>query len=213
MIATAQPSPDEVRQRLAQWRAAGAGHAQPLQLATLEALARRAATRQGRPRQQLEQRLAQLAGQFADAIAAAPPAPATPGQSGRIPAPGPLAEVTARLEALALERHGAVSAGAMPEMAMLGELRRLWAQVRSESQLQRSLQDLPEDAGPLNSGKLVYRALNLMGGLSPQYLRHFLAHLDALAWIGQVQPPTAPAAPGTAAPARKRSRRTPRAPG
>lgn len=213
-MAARQPSPDEVRQRLAQWRADGAGRARPLQLATLEALARRAATRQGRTRQQLEQRLAQLAARFADGLASPPTGPVAPERVA--PAPpvaGPLAGLSAHLQALALERHGAVSAGAMPEMAMLGELRRLWAQVRSESQLRRSLQDLPEDAGPLNSGKLVHRALNLMGGLSPQYLRHFLAHLDALAWIGQVQPPTTPPAPGAAAGPRKRSRRKAKDPG
>jgi len=209
-MAATRPSPEQVRQRLAQWRADGAGATHPLRLAALEALARRAGTQHGRARQQLEQRLAQRVGQFAESLAAAPPARARAAGSGRASTPGPLAEVTARLEALALERHGAVSAGTLPEMAMLGELRRLWAQVRSESQLRRSLQDLPEDAGPLNSGKLVHRALNLMGELSPQYLRHFLAHLDALAWIGQVGPPPVVPAPGAAAVPRKRSRRKPK---
>lgn len=204
-----QQSAEVLRQRLAQWRANGAERLNPLRFAALEALARRADSQRGLARQRLEQRLAQLAEHYAAALDAA----TAPPRHGGARAPGPLAAVNARLAELALARHGAVSAGATPEMAMLGELRRLWAQVRSESQLRRSLQDLPEDAGPLNSGKLVHRAFNLMGELSPQYLRHFLAHLDALAWIGQLEPPPAQPAPGDAASPRKRARRKARAAG
>ncbi len=194
------PDPALVRQRLARWRQCS-GLAGSSQLAMLEALARRADACTGSRRQRLERRLAQLCARLDPVLDAAAPAPAQP-------AAGALAEVTARLDAIARARHGQAGDGAEPEMAMLGELRRLWMQVRSDSQLRRSLQDLPEDAGPLNSGKLVHRALNLAGELSPQYLRHFLAHLDALAWIAQVPvPAVAPAAaPGAGTPRRARTR-------
>jgi len=194
------PDPALVRQRLARWRQCS-GLAGSSQLAMLEALARRADACTGPRRQRLERRLAQLCARLDPVLDAAAPAPARP-------AAGALAEVTARLDAIARARHGQAGDGAEPEMAMLGELRRLWMQVRSDSQLRRSLQDLPEDAGPLNSGKLVHRALNLAGELSPPYLRHFLAHLDALAWIAQVPvPAVAPAAaPGAGTPRRARTR-------
>ena len=206
---SAEPDLERLRGQLAQWRAGG--RANPLHLATLEALARRADGQRGLARRRLGQRLAQLVEAHAATLAA--PVAAADAQAP-VAAPGPLAAVTARLGELALARHGATSAGAQPEMAMLGELRRLWAQVRSESQLRRSLQDLPEDAGPLNSGKLVYRALNQMGELSPQYLRHFLAHLDALAWIAQVPAPAAAATASGETPApRKRTRRRKQDPG
>ena len=49
------------------------------------------------------------------------------------------------------------------------------------------LQQAPADAGPLNSGVLVHRALGLMRSLSPGYLQHFLAYVDALSWLQQMQ--------------------------
>ncbi|ADV27195.1 hypothetical protein Psesu_1348 [Pseudoxanthomonas suwonensis 11-1] len=200
---------EEIQACLARWRAAGADRAQPLRFAALEALARRAQAQQGLARARIEERLARLLERYAADLDAAVASPQ--GNTASATA-GPLAEVTARLAGIARQRHGTTSAGEVQEMAMLGELRRLWAQVRSESQLRRSLQDLPEDAGPLNSGKLVHRALNLMGGLSPQYLRHFLAHLDTLAWIGQVEAPAPRPAEkagkaAKATPARKRTRK------
>lgn len=199
---------EQIQACLERWRAAGADRAQPLRFAALEALARRAQAQQGLARARIEERLARLVERYATDLDAVAP---EPGRADPV-APGPLVEVTALLGGIARQRHGTTSAGEVQEMAMLGELRRLWAQVRSESQLRRSLQDLPEDAGPLNSGKLVHRALNLMGGLSPQYLRHFLAHLDTLAWIGQVEAPAPRPAEkagkaAKATPARKRTRK------
>lgn len=195
---------EDIQARLERWRATGADRTQPLRFAALEALARRAQARQGLARARIGERLARLLERYAADLDAAATSPQENTASATA---GPLAEVTARLAGIALQRHGTTSSGQAEEMAMLGELRRLWAQVRSESQLRRSLQDLPEDAGPLNSGKLVHRALNLMGELSPQYLRHFLAHLDTLAWIAQVEPPAAKPAEKAATPARRRSRK------
>ncbi|WP_162203836.1 DUF2894 domain-containing protein [Pseudoxanthomonas suwonensis] len=196
---------EDIQARLERWRATGADRTQPLRFAALQALARRARAQQGLARERTEARLARLVERYAPALDAVAPAPAPAPPAA--PTPGPLAGLVAQLDGIALQRPGPTASGEVQERAVLGELRRLWAQVRSESQLRRSLQDLPEDAGPLNSGKLVHRALNLMGQLSPQYLRHFLAHLDTLAWIGQVDPPPARPAEKAAAPARKRSRK------
>src|SRR5690606_41817763 len=92
-------------------------------------------------------------------------------------------------------------------MESLGYARRVGTHGRSESQMGRTLRDLPEAAGRLRAGKKGPGALNLMGELSPQYLRHFLAHLDTLAWIAQVEPPAAKPAEKAATPARRRSRK------
>lgn len=66
-------------------------------------------------------------------------------------------------------------------------LRQLWDHVRNQSQLRHAASPAPSHAGPLNSATLVHRAIQLMRDLSPGYLRHFLAYVDDLAWLGQLQ--------------------------
>ncbi|WP_407069807.1 DUF2894 domain-containing protein [Luteibacter sahnii] len=90
-----------------------------------------------------------------------------------------------------------------PDLPLLDEVRRLWTQVRSESQLRLSHEPAPSGAGPLNSAALVYRAIALMREQSPDYLRHFLSYVDDLSWLEQVhaaaKPSVAKQAPGVAA--------------
>ncbi|KAB7779629.1 DUF2894 domain-containing protein [Xanthomonas sp. LMG 12459] len=101
-----------------------------------------------------------------------------------LPAPSPLptaAAAAARLTA--------------PQLPAVEDARRLWTELRSRSQLRQSLQPAPADAGPLNSGVLVHRALALMRTLSPGYLQHFLSYVDALSWLQQLQEAGALATP------------------
>jgi len=81
----------------------------------------------------------------------------------------------------------AISPQSAQQLPALDDARRLWTELRSRSQLRQSLQQAPSDAGPLNSGVLVHRALALMRTLSPGYLQHFLAYVDALSWLQQMQ--------------------------
>lgn len=76
----------------------------------------------------------------------------------------------------------------VPAMAALTEVRRLWSELRTESQAREALAAEPTDAGPLNSAQLVHRALKLMRETSPGYLRHFLAYADALSWLAEIAP-------------------------
>ncbi|CTP87930.1 hypothetical protein A6R71_16095 [Xanthomonas translucens pv. arrhenatheri] len=91
------------------------------------------------------------------------------------------------------------AANAMPpqpaQLPALDDARRLWTELRSRSQLRQSLQQAPADAGPLNSGVLVHRALALMRSLSPGYLQQFLAYVDALSWLQQLHDAGALATP------------------
>ncbi len=84
---------------------------------------------------------------------------------------------------------------AAPQLPAVENARRLWTELRSRSQLRQSLQPAPADAGPLNSGVLVHRALALMRTLSPGYLQHFLSYVDALSWLQQLQEAGALATP------------------
>jgi hypothetical protein len=72
--------------------------------------------------------------------------------------------------------------------------------VRSEKQLRQSLDQVPRNAGPLNSSSLVHRALSLMREVSPGYLQQFLAYADALSWLEQLNASVAAAAPAKEAP-------------
>ncbi|MCC4591463.1 DUF2894 domain-containing protein [Xanthomonas campestris pv. cannae] len=90
---------------------------------------------------------------------------------------------------------GAAARLAAPQLPAVEDARRLWTELRSRSQLRQSLQPAPADAGPLNSGVLVHRALALMRTLSPGYLQHFLSYVDALSWLQQLQEAGALATP------------------
>lgn len=105
----------------------------------------------------------------------------------------PLADLLAHLtdsaqvrDALA-EAAGLPARPAYPALPALEELRQLWAQLRTDSQLRESMKPAALDAGPLNSASLVQRALGLMRNTSPGYLRHFIAYLDVLSCLEQMQ--------------------------
>lgn len=141
-----------------------------------------------------------------DALEGDPSAPATPDRTS--PPDSALADLLAVLQA----RRGALSpapsrepaqgddeaAGpqhAAPDLGQLEavqDLRRIWSQVRTRSQVRQSLQRPPGNAGPLNSGSLVHRALSLMRDTSPGYLQHFMAYIDALACLEEIRGPLVP---------------------
>jgi hypothetical protein len=41
----------------------------------------------------------------------------------------------------------------------------------------------PANAGPLNSHNLVLQSLDMMRGVSTDYLRRFIAHVETLQWL------------------------------
>ncbi|NYZ63479.1 DUF2894 domain-containing protein [Luteimonas sp. SJ-16] len=193
------------------WRARGADRTDPVRFHRIAALQRRAAARTGPARQALEARLATLVqadGHGPDgqgAASARPQADATDDdvQAGSlrrtgapaIPKRGPDASALgALLEAMAADAPNAgghdafhLQRAAYPELPALEDFRQLWSALRTGNQVRRSLKPPTDDAGPLNSGRLVHRALTLMRGLSPEYLRQFLAYADTLSWLETLQ--------------------------
>jgi hypothetical protein len=89
------------------------------------------------------------------------------------------------------------------ELASARRFRSAWGRGRSQDQLQEALARKPAQAGPLNSHVLVLQALELMGELSPDYLRHFLQHVESLQWLEQAREVRAPAKAGKAAKSRR----------
>lgn len=189
-------SPAALDETLATLRAHGAATADPLRFSLIEAMARRAAGHGGAVRARLDARLAELAAQSLAVCgqAAAQPQPQPPALA---PSPGPVADLVAALapgvspqETPAgkprdggLSRRSAASTGAPPELRSLREFRRSWARLNAEQRLHQAKALVPAKAGPLNSHQLVHQSLSLMRQLSPEYLQHFMAHVDALLWL------------------------------
>ncbi|WP_017232114.1 DUF2894 domain-containing protein [Pandoraea sp. B-6] len=76
---------------------------------------------------------------------------------------------------------------AFDDLDVLEYFRETWSKVSTDGNLRQSLAQVPENAGPFNSSHLVHRALSLMHDISPDYLRHFLRHADALSWLEDME--------------------------
>jgi len=156
-----------------------------------EALARRASTHAGAAREAIEARLAALRERLAPPNGSVAAARVSP---GRGPLAGLVADAARRkpLPVLgdAAARPRDASAGAdKPATAPAGRtlefFQRTWSRLSAEQRLAQSRASLPDNAGPLNSQHLVHRSLTLMNELSPEYLEHFVAWIDALQWLEQ----------------------------
>ena len=185
---------------LADWLAArrAQGGVQVWRLDLIEALQARAAAHQGEARRMLQARISTLV-----AECEAVPAHAAVAGTGAALEPGVLAALADELAARQRQRDE--GAGRRVALPALEASRRTWARLRTEAQLRQSLEQVDEDAGPLNSGRLVHRALTLMQQCSPGYLQHFVAYVDALSSLESLRAAATPE-PRATRPARTRKR-------
>jgi hypothetical protein len=93
--------------------------------------------------------------------------------------PSPLALLNRELAARALPGG---------ELRSVRGFREAWSRHSAEDEVSEAVQRGPDNAGPLNSHRLVLRTLALMRDLSPDYLRRFMLQADALLWLEQAQP-------------------------
>ncbi|MEM5338200.1 DUF2894 domain-containing protein [Paraburkholderia azotifigens] len=167
------------------WREQGADAHDPLRFHFIDALARRAAAHDGEARRVLDARLSSLLDAYAaDLSGCRPAAEATRCKPSR----GPLAGLVDYIATHAID-HGerAPSSPAVhAELKALDYFRETWSKVSAEKQLRQSLEQVPGNAGPLNSSSLVHRSLSLMRELSPGYLQQFLSYVEALSWMEQL---------------------------
>ncbi|MFM0642979.1 DUF2894 domain-containing protein [Paraburkholderia bryophila] len=176
------------------WRACHAGRFDPIRFHFIDALARRAANHNGAARRILDAKLAMLIEAYAADLQRAETSSAESGTAAADrPARSALAELTGHIVSQAptegeqrVVAHGLPTAASYPELAALDHFREIWSKVRTEKQLRQSLEQVPGNAGPLNSSSLVHRSLSLMRELSPGYLKQFLAYVDALSWMEQM---------------------------
>ena len=66
------------------------------------------------------------------------------------------------------------------ELKALGRVRAGQQQQRKRRRIEDALTQTPSDAGPLNSHRLVTRAISALQDLSPAYLDHFVNYVDTL---------------------------------
>jgi hypothetical protein len=138
-------------------------------------------------REAVQQRLRQRL----DALPTRAATPLTQGTPQRPPGPSALALLNAELAqragtAATAGGEGAQANAPLPELASVRRFGQTWAKVATEQQMIEALARAPKNAGPLNSHRLMLRALTQMRSLSPDYLRHFLAQMEALLWVEEV---------------------------
>ncbi|WP_250455668.1 DUF2894 domain-containing protein [Caballeronia sp. ATUFL_M2_KS44] len=174
------------------WRARGEDRVNPVRFALIDALARRATTHEGEARRIIDARLSVLMQDYAREVEAA--SRTREAQADETP----LARL---LDDMA--QH-AVSHASHAEL--LEYFRTVWSKVSAERQLRESLEQVPKNAGPLNSSSLVHRSLALMREVSPAYLQHFLSYVDTLSWMEAMTSASAPS--GRDVPRGKKSARS-----
>ncbi len=126
-------------------------------------------------------------------------------------APGQAVALTGALSGAAPDALPGLAPGQPMELKAVRFFRRSWARLSVDRRLTRSIARVPEQAGPLNSQRLVLRSLQLMREVSPAYLERFMSYVDALMWLEQAgsagaAPPAAGAGRGEAHKKRKPGR-------
>ena len=177
-------------------RAQGLDGHDPVRFHYLQTLAARLPGQPEAVRRVLAQRLQSAITAYAERArpARVPPQAAAPVES-------PLAQLNRELQARAqADADGVPVDSSASDLRSVREFGEVWSRISAERQVAQALDRGPENAGPLNPHKLMLRSLSLMRGLSPDYLRRFLAQMDALLWLEQAQarPQRAPLRPGRA---------------
>ncbi len=218
---------DDPLATLEAWRAQAATPPDAVGWAVLQGMARRAAQQRGEARQWLLKRMAErwagmavgtspqaMAGEQVVEHEPMAAAPITFNWGMQRDAMKGLIELVARLnrsghvgdttnlEPAAKAAPGAATAKATAAAPLhaLAAYQSTWSRLRAEQRLRQALEQVPAQAGPLNSSQVVHQALQAMHAASPEYLDAFMRHADALMWLEQamalpVAPPKTSAKP------------------
>ena len=83
------------------------------------------------------------------------------------------------------DRGLAEDIGSRPELKTLRYFRNTWSTLSADRHVTQAIEQGPENAGPINSHRLVLRSLALMRDISPDYLSRFVSYVDTLLWLDQ----------------------------
>ena len=183
-------------------RAQGAPRVDPVRFRHIEALQRRAAAHQGETRRLLDARLARLMSTCAQAVAQA--STAAPKLRNQAPTRSALAELLAHPAGPTADAgQRTPHAHAPNELKTVRYFRSTWSRLRVDQQMVQALAGVPDQAGPLNTQRLLHQALTLMRQASPDYTQRFMAQVEALLWLEQAGEMAMPARKGQNAPVAK----------
>lgn len=191
----------DIQARLAQGQATQVGQDDPLRRHYLQTLAERARGQppavQARLRDTLVQRLQAwpasakaTAAQRQTPVQAQGPSALAALLQDMAPTPAPSAAHPHRADP-------AIRLGESPRIRQLRAQLRQWA---VQQQFSQAMALAPQNAGPINSHRLVLRSLERMREISPAYLQRFMVHLDSLMALHAWQQP----AKGSGRPSRTR---------
>ncbi len=110
-----------------------------------------------------------------------------PGSDSQVGA-GPLAELLVYMSGLAPGKK--IDDKTLGEPPEIEYFQKTWERLSTGLRLQQARQQVPENAGPLNSTQLIHRALISMQEISPSYLQHFLSYVETLSWMEQLEAST-----------------------
>lgn len=178
--------------RLEALRAQGAHLVDPVRFRYLEALARRAQSQPAAVQRVLMPRLASAIADYACRVDQSVSRPAVAARSA--PQGTALAALNRYLHERSRDEPQDALPGDAPRASEMKSVRRfseVWSRIAAEQQVSQAVARGPENAGPLNSHRLMLRALRLMKGLSPDYLQRFLSQMDTLLWLEQASRKTA----------------------
>lgn len=165
-------------------RAQGAHHHDPARFHYLEVLSRRLQTQPEPVQQLLTHRLNAAVADYAERARVASAAVVA---AGRLPSrESALAQLNRDLNARTQADADGVllsDSASVSDMKSVRQFSEVWSKIAADQQVVKALDRGPENAGPLNSHKLMLRSLSLMRTLSPDYLRRFMSQMDSLLWL------------------------------
>lgn len=189
------------QEQIEAWRRNGAWRVDPARFRFLEALAARVPEQREAVQAVLRSRLETALADYAQRVAAVPPPAPVVRRKAETPLT-PLGQLNAHIRAAAVARHGE-EAPSHNELASVRRFRQSWDRQHTLERVEEAVARKPANAGPLNSHALVLNTLALMRELSPDYLRQFVAHVEALQFIEKAREQLPVAKPTKAKPAKK----------
>ena len=184
--------------RLQALRVSGADRFDPVRFHFIEALARRVPAHCGAVRRVLESKLDAALAAYGERFEQAQSAAGDlvelsrfVAEVGKVDRHSGLAELTRDLAQRSREDGDCgvgEELGAPSELKALRYFRETWSTLSADRQLTQAIAQGPQNAGPLNSHRLVLRSLALMREISPDYLKRFMSYADTLLRLDQVAP-------------------------
>ncbi|MDI1261257.1 DUF2894 domain-containing protein [Aquabacterium sp.] len=173
-------------------RREGAARFDPVRFHYLEVLSRRVEGAAAEVRHILQGKLDAALADYGQRCAPAPQGGrddgVKPWSAGRAPV-SPLTQLNQYIQLRTQSVSGADSLGhdeGGSDIKSARRFRETWSRIAAEKQVNEAFGRGPENAGPLNAHMLVLHSLRLMRDLSPHYLQQFMAQVDTLLWLDQV---------------------------